>query len=745
MKNFNVTGMSCAACSARIEKVVGTLEGVESCAVSLLTNSMTVEGTAEDEAIISAVTKAGFGITVAGEKQESSAPAADEDIFKDKESPVLKKRLLLSLGFLILLMYISMGHTMLSLPLPPFIGESPFLIGVIQLILSLTVIVINRRFFINGARAVLNKAPNMDTLVAMGSGVSFLWSIYELCLTGYYQFTGNIAEAAHSIHSYYFESAAMILTLITLGKLLEAKSKGRTTNAIRSLMQLKPKTATLIRDGKEVTVDSSEVKVDDIFVVRPGESIPVDGIVEEGESAVDESHLTGESVPADKKVGDRVSAATVNQSGFLKCRATAVGEETSLSQIIKLVTVATATKAPVAKTADKVSGVFVPSVIVIALIATVLWLISGESFAYALERGISVLVISCPCALGLATPVAITVASGNAAKKGILFKTASALEGVGKTDTVVLDKTGTVTTGKHKVTDIIPVGCTENELLRLAATVEGRSEHPLGRAIVSFAEGLSDEGELTSFSALPGKGIEATLSGNILRGGKAEFISEYSCISQELLTKATELSAQGKTPLFFSENDSFKGIIAVADTVKEDSAAAVKKLKEMGLRVVMLTGDNEQTAKEIARQSGIDTVIANVLPTQKLAAVTSLKSKGRVAMVGDGINDAPALSAADTGIAVASGTDIAMESADVVLMNNSLAAIPELISLSRRTLRNIHQNLFWAFFYNSLGIPLAAGLFIPLFGWELNPMFGAAAMSLSSFCVVSNALRLSRK
>ncbi len=743
MKQYDITGMSCAACSARIEKVVSALEGVDSCAVSLLTNSMTVEGAVENETVISAVTKAGFGIAVAGKQVKSSAE--DEDIFKDKESPVLKKRLLLSLGFLALLMYISMGHTMLSLPLPPFIESNPFLIGMLQLVLSLTVIIINRRFFTSGARAVLNKAPNMDTLVAMGSGVSFLWSVYELCLTGYYQLTGNIAEAAHSIHAYYFESAAMILTLITLGKLLEAKSKGKTTDAIRSLMQLKPKTATLIRDGKEITVDACEVNIGDSFVVRPGESIPVDGIVEEGESAVDESHLTGESIPADKKAGDKVSAATVNQSGFLKCRATAVGEDTSLSRIIRLVTVATSTKAPVAKTADKVSGIFVPAVIIIALITTVLWLVFGESFAYALERGISVLVISCPCALGLATPVAITVASGNAAKKGILFKTASALEGVGKTDIVVLDKTGTVTTGRHKVTDIIPVNCSEQELLRLAVTAESRSEHPLGKAIVSFAEELSEESKLTSFTAIPGKGIEATLSGNILRAGKSGFISQYSSVSKELLEKAADLSSLGKTPLFFSENDSFKGIIAVADTVKEDSAAAVAKLKEMGIRVVMLTGDNGQTAREIARQAGIDTVISDVLPEHKLAAVTDLKAEGRVAMVGDGINDAPALSGADTGIAVASGTDIAMESADVVLMNSSLSAVPELIKLSKRTLRNIHQNLFWAFFYNTLGIPLAAGLFIPLFGWELNPMFGAAAMSLSSFCVVSNALRLSRK
>ncbi len=743
MKQFDITGMSCAACSARIEKVVSSLEGVESCAVSLLTNSMTVEGEAKQEDIIAAVTKAGFGASVKG--NQKTERAVEEDIFKDRETPLLKKRLFLSLGFLALLMYISMGHTMLSLPLPVFIAESPLFIGILQFLLSLTVIIINIKFFTSGIRAVLNKAPNMDTLVAMGSGVSFLWSVYELYLTGCYQFTGDIALAAHTVHSYYFESAAMILTLITLGKLLEAKSKGKTTDAIKALMKLKPKTATLIRDGKEITVDASEVREGDIFAVRPGESIPVDGIVEDGESAVDESHLTGESIPVDKSKGNRVSAATVNQSGYLRCRAVAVGENTSLSQIIKLVTEATATKAPAAKVADKVSGIFVPTVILIALVTLIVWLISGESLAYALERGISVLVISCPCALGLATPVAITVASGNAASKGILFKTASALEAAGKTDTVVLDKTGTVTTGKPEVTDIIPENCTQEELLHLAVTVESRSEHPLGKAIVSYAQSAVLQEDVTGFNAIAGKGIEATVGKSVLRGGKADYINSYASISEKLLTQAGELSSQGKTPLFFSQDSEFKGIIAVADTVKDDSADAVAELKNMGIKVIMLTGDNENTAKEIARQTGIDSVIANVLPDEKHKVITELQKNGTVAMVGDGINDAPALTAADTGIAVASGTDIAMDSADVVLMKNSLTDVPRLISLSRRTLRNIRQNLFWAFSYNVLGIPLAAGLFIPLFGWELNPMFGAAAMSLSSFCVVTNALRLSRK
>lgn len=741
MQKFDVTGMSCAACSARIEKVVGALEGVETCAVSLLTNSMTVEGDVRSEDVISAVTKAGFGASVSGTKKADSP--AEDDIFKDTETPALKRRLFSSLGFLALLMYISMGHTMLSLPLPHIIEESPVAIGALQFILSLTVIIINRKFFISGTKAVINKAPNMDTLVAMGSGVSFLWSIYELYLTAYHQFTGNITEAAHSIHAYYFESAAMILTLITLGKLLEAKSKGKTTNALKSLMKLRPATATIIRDGKEITVDVSQVKKGDIFAVRPGESIPVDGVVEEGESAVDEAHLTGESIPVDKSVGDKVSAATVNQSGYLRCRAVAVGESTAFSQIIRLVTEATATKAPVAKTADKVSGIFVPAVIIIAAVTFILWLLSGESLAYALERGISVLVISCPCALGLATPVAITVASGNAASAGILFKNATALENAGKTDTVILDKTGTVTTGTPQVTDIIPENCTKDELLHLAAITESRSEHPLGRAIVRY-HGADFEEEITAFSAFSGKGVEAQINGKILRGGKTEYISEHAHISEAALAKAKELSALGKTPLFFSRDDEFIGIIAVADTVKQDSAHAVRELKDMGIKVIMLTGDNESTAAEIARQTGIDHVIANVLPDEKHKVVTELRKEDRVAMVGDGINDAPALSAADTGIAVASGTDVAMDSADVVLMKNSLRDVPALIALSRRTLVNIRQNLFWAFFYNALGIPLAAGLFIPLFGWELNPMFGAAAMSLSSFCVVSNALRLSK-
>lgn len=732
--------MSCAACSARIEKVVGALEGVESCSVSLLTNSMTVEGTASDEAITLAVTKAGFGISD-GAAQSSA----------EKETPVksevyyLAKRLILSSVFLALLMYIAMGHSMFGLPLPSFFAENPLLNGIAQALLALTVMIINRSFFIKGVKGFLGKAPNMDTLVATGSGASFIWSLYELYILASFQLSGNIVEACHCLHSFYFESAAMIVTLITVGKLLEAKSKGKTTDALRSLINLRPQTATVISEGKEITVDISQVKKGDTFVVRPGESIPVDGIVTDGSSAVNESALTGESIPVDKSVGDRVSAATVNQSGYIRCEAVAVGEDTALARIIKTVSDAAASKAPIAKVADKVSGVFVPTVIVIAFIACLVWLLTGADFAYALERGISVLVISCPCALGLATPVAITVGSGVGAKKGILFKNATALETVGKTEIAVLDKTGTVTKGEPLVTDIIPFGDTdEKELLLLAASLEKKSEHPLGQAIVRNAEDLSLY-ETSEFMTVTGKGLQASCNNAVLRGGNLSFIEGFAEISEDAKALALKLSAAGKTPLYFSRDNSFLGIIAVADVIKEDSPEAVKKLQKMGIRVIMLTGDNKNTAEEIGRQAGVDSVISDVLPEGKADAVKQLKKEGRVTMVGDGINDAPALTLADNGVAIGAGTDVAIDAADIVLMKSRLGDLPEMISLSRRTLRTIHQNLFWAFFYNCLGIPLAAGVFIPLFGWELNPMFGAAAMSLSSFCVVTNALRLNRK
>lgn len=740
MKQYSITGMSCAACSARIEKVVSSIEGVESCSVSLLTNSMTLEGDVSDSAVIEAVKKAGFGITVG-----ISQPDTSDEVPKTTEADSLIKRLILSALFLAVLMYIAMGHSMLGLPLPGFFKENPLLNGIIQMLLSLTVMIINRSFFIKGAKGLINKAPNMDTLVATGSGASFVWSFYELYRLASLQLSGNIEAAHHYLHGFYFESAAMIVTLITVGKLLEAKSKGKTTDALRALMNLRPQTATIISDGKEITVNVTEVKKGDIFVVRPGESIPVDGTVIDGSSAVNEAALTGESIPVDKNVGDTVSAATVNQSGYLKCEAVAVGDDTALARIIRTVSDAAASKAPIAKVADKVSGIFVPTVIVIALITGLVWLLIDKNVAHALERGISVLVISCPCALGLATPVAITVGSGIGAKKGILFKNATALETVGKTDIVILDKTGTITKGEPLVTDIIPFnGTDEGELLLLAASLEKKSEHPLGRAIVKKAEGLTLY-ETAEFSTVTGKGLEAECNGKIIRGGKLSFIEDFCKIPEEARKIALTLSGAGKTPLFFAGNNSLLGIIAVADVIKEDSPKAVKELQNMGIRVIMLTGDNKNTAEEIGRQAGVDHVISEVLPDGKAEAVRTLKAEGRVAMVGDGINDAPALTLADNGVAIGAGTDVAIDAADIVLMKSRLSDLPELIKISRRTLRTIHQNLFWAFFYNCLGIPLAAGIFTPLFGWELNPMFGAAAMSLSSFCVVTNALRLNRK
>ncbi len=740
MKQYSITGMSCAACSARIERIVNALEGVDVCSVSLLTNSMTLEGDVSDSAVIEAVKKAGFGITVGISQSDASDEAT-----KTTEAGSLIKRLILSALFLAVLMYIAMGHSMLSLPLPEFFKENPLLNGIIQMLLSLTVMIINRSFFIKGAKGLINKAPNMDTLVATGSGASFVWSFYELYRLACFQLSGDIEAAHHCLHGFYFESAAMIVTLITVGKLLEAKSKGKTTDALRALMNLRPQTATIISDGKEITVNVPEVKKADIFVVRPGESIPVDGTVIDGSSAVNEAALTGESIPVDKNVGDTVSAATVNQSGYLKCEAVAVGEDTALARIIRTVSDAAASKAPIAKVADKVSGIFVPTVIVIALVTGLVWLLIDKNVAHALERGISVLVISCPCALGLATPVAITVGSGIGAKKGILFKNATALETVGKTDIVILDKTGTITKGEPLVTDIIPFnGTDEGELLLLAASLEKKSEHPLGQAIVNRAEGLSLY-ETSDFSAIIGKGLEARCEDSVIRGGNLTFAEAFAEINEEARTTAFMLSGAGKTPLFFLKDNTLIGIISVADVIKEDSPKAVKELQNMGIRVIMLTGDNKNTAEEIGRQAGVDRVISEVLPEEKAEAVRKLKSEGRVAMVGDGINDAPALTLADNGVAIGAGTDVAIDAADIVLMKSRLSDLPKLIKLSRNTLRTIHQNLFWAFFYNCLGIPLAAGIFTPLFGWELNPMFGAAAMSLSSFCVVTNALRLNRK
>ena len=739
MEQYNVTGMSCAACSARVEKAVNAVPGVTSCSVSLLTNSMGVEGTASSAEIIQAVQKAGYGASLKGQaKQENQ-----EDALADHETPKLKKRLIYSVGFLAVLMYFSMGHMMWGWPLPAWFDGNHVAMGLVQLILTGIIMVINQKFFISGFTALKNKAPNMDTLVALGSMASFVWSVYALFAMTDAQVHGNMDGVMMYMDEFYFESAAMILTLITVGKMLEARSKGKTTDALKGLMKLAPKTAVLLKDGKEVTVPIDQVQKGDEFVVRPGENIPVDGVVLEGTGAVNESALTGESIPVDKAPGDGVSAATVNQSGFLRCRATRVGEDTTLSQIIKMVSDAAATKAPIAKIADKVSGVFVPTVITIAVITTVVWLLLGQNFAYALARGISVLVISCPCALGLATPVAIMVGNGVGAKNGILFKTAVSLEETGKTNIVVLDKTGTITEGAPKVTDLVPEqGTGEEELLSLALALEAKSEHPLAKAILTEGEkeGLTPA-NLEDFEALPGNGLRGKLLGEELLGGSLKYVSTLVPVSREMTDKAQALAEQGKTPLLFAKAGKLLGIVAVADTIKADSGEAIRQLKNMGIRVVMLTGDNARTAKAIGAQAGVDEVISDVLPDGKEAVVRRLKSKGKVAMVGDGINDAPALTRADTGIAIGAGADVAIDAADVVLMKSSLLDVPAAIRLSRGTLRNIHENLFWAFFYNVIGIPLAAGCYVH-FGLTLNPMFGAAAMSLSSFCVVTNALRL---
>ena len=745
MEQFNVTGMSCAACSARVEKAVSKVPGVASCSVSLLTNSMGVEGTASAADIIKAVQDAGYGASpkAAGGAAAASSTNADLDALADHETPKLKRRLIASVGFLLVLMYFSMGHMMWGWPLPHWFDGNHIAMGLVQLLLAGIVMVINQKFFINGFKGLIHRSPNMDTLVALGSMASFVWSTYALFAMTRAQVDGNSELVMHYMMEFYFESAAMILTLITVGKMLEARSKGKTTDALKSLMKLAPKTATLLRDGAEVTVGIEQVQKGDIFVVRPGENVPVDGIVLEGTSAVNESALTGESIPVDKAEGDKVSAATTNQSGFLKCQATRVGEDTTLSQIIKMVSDAAATKAPIAKIADTVSGFFVPAVITIAVITTIVWLLLGRELGYALARGISVLVISCPCALGLATPVAIMVGNGLGAKNGILFKTAASLEAAGRTQIVALDKTGTITSGEPKVTDILPAeGVTEGELLTLAAALERKSEHPLAKAVLAHTEAQKlDAPEVTDFAALPGNGLAAKLDGVDIFAGSAVFIQTKVTVPAAVQEKAAALSAQGKTPLFFGGADRLLGIIAVADTIKEDSPRAIKELQNMGIRVVMLTGDNQRTADAIGRQAGVDEVIAGVLPDGKEAVIRQLQASGKVAMVGDGINDAPALTRADTGIAIGAGTDVAIDAADVVLMNSKLSDVPAAIRLSRAALRNIHENLFWAFIYNVIGIPLAAGVFIP-FGLTLNPMFGAAAMSLSSFCVVSNALRL---
>ncbi len=743
MKQYTVTGMSCAACSTRVEKAVSAVEGVTACSVSLLTNSMGVEGTASADAVIAAVQAAGYGASLKG-LQETASPSADAlEALQDKETPVLKRRLIASLGFLLILMYLSMG-SMWGAPMPSFLEGNFIGMGLVQLLLAAIVMIINQKFFTNGFRALWHRAPNMDTLVALGSSAAFVYSTAELLamtdpqLCGYY-----LTKHMEHFH-FYFESAAMIVTLITVGKMLEARSKGKTTNALKSLMQLAPKTATVLRDGAETVIPAAQVKKGDIFLVRPGESVPVDGIVLEGSSAVNESALTGESIPVDKEIGDTVSAATLNQSGFLRCEAVKVGEDTALSQIIRMVSDAAATKAPIAKAADKVAGVFVPTVIGIAVITLIVWLLAGYALGYALARSISVLVISCPCALGLATPVAIMVGSGKGAKNGILFKTAASLEAAGRTEIVVLDKTGTITEGEPKVTDLSPAdGITEEELLCAALALEKRSEHPLAKAILQLAvERQMQAQEVTSFEALPGNGLRAELDGVTLLGGNLKFISSRAEIPQEALTQARAYAQAGKTPLFFCRDGQYIGIIAVADVIKPDSPQAITELRNMGIRVVMLTGDNQRTADAIGAQAGVDEVIADVLPDGKEAVIRRLSAQGKVAMVGDGINDAPALTRADIGIAIGAGTDVAIDAADIVLMKSRLTDVPAAIRLSRATLRNIHQNLFWAFIYNIIGIPLAAGIWIPIFGWELNPMFGAAAMSLSSFCVVSNALRL---
>ena len=747
MEQYNVTGMSCAACSARVEKAVSQLDGVESCSVSLLTNSMGVTGDVSAETVIAAVEAAGYGASIKGKDQEqkSAGTSADEEMLKDRETPQLKKRLIASLCFLIPLMYFSMGAMMWGWPVPAILEHNHVAMGLIQLLLTGIVMVINQKFFISGMKGLLHRAPNMDTLVALGAGASFAYSTFALFAMTDAQMRNDMAGVMSWMHEFYFESAAMILTLITVGKMLEAHSKGKTTDALKSLMKLAPKTAVILRNGSEEEVPIEQVKKGDIFVVRPGENIPVDGVVVEGSSAVNEAALTGESIPVDKERGDAVSAATLNQSGFLKCEATRVGEDTTLSQIIQMVSDAAATKAPIAKVADKVSGVFVPVVIGIAAVTILIWLIAGQSVGFALARGISVLVISCPCALGLATPVAIMVGNGMGAKNGIMFKRAVSLEETGKMEIVALDKTGTITSGEPKVTDIFPVKeVTEEELLQFAYALEQKSEHPLARAILAEAEERQlNTLEVTDFQAVPGNGLTAKLPGAcILRGGNLKFISDTVSVSDEIKRKAEQLAEEGKTPLFFSKDEKLIGIVVVADVIKEDSPRAVKELQNMGIRVVMLTGDNERTAKAIGQQAGVDEVIAGVLPEGKESVIRALKQHGKVAMVGDGINDAPALTRADMGIAIGAGTDIAIDAAEVVLMKSRLSDVPAAIRMSRATLRNIHENLFWAFIYNAIGIPLAAGLFYPIFGWKLNPMFGAAAMSLSSFCVVTNALRL---
>lgn len=759
MKQYTVTGMSCAACSARVEKAVSKVDGVTSCSVSLLTNSMGVEGSATDAQIVEAVEQAGYGASPKGTATESENDKANnsleqlkaaQDALVDRETPKLVNRLIASLIFLVVLMYFSMGHMMWGWPLPEFFNENHVAMGLLQLLLTVAVMVINQKFFISGFKGLIHGAPNMDTLVALGSAASFGYSVYALFAMTAAQVNGDMDAVMSYMHEFYFESAAMILALITVGKMLEAHSKGKTTDALKSLMQLAPKTATVVRDGVEQEISVDAVKKGDIFVVRPGENIPVDGEIIDGTTAVNESALTGESIPVDKQPKDAVSAATVNQSGFIKCRATRVGEDTTLSQIIQMVSDAAATKAPIAKIADRVSGVFVPAVITIAIITIIAWLIAGETVGFALARGISVLVISCPCALGLATPVAIMVGNGKGAKSGILFKTAASLEATGRTQIVALDKTGTITSGEPKVTDIVPdetffegTGNNAGKLLAIAASVEAKSEHPLAKAIMERAK--KDEiaiAEVTDFSAVVGNGLTATLAGKIIKAGNLAFVSKFVKVSDDMRAKSVEFSKEGKTPLFFAADDRLCGIIAVADTIKEDSPEAVRQLKNMGIRVVMLTGDNEQTAGAIGKQAGVDEVIAGVLPDGKEAVIRKLKKQGRVAMVGDGINDAPALTRADMGIAIGAGSDVAIDAADVVLMKSRLIDVPAAVRLSRATLTNIHENLFWAFFYNVIGIPLAAGLWYPLLGWKLNPMFGAAAMSLSSFCVVTNALRL---
>ena len=746
MKQYTVTGMSCAACSSRVEKAVSKVPGVTACSVSLLTNSMGVEGDVPPETVIHAVEDAGYGASLKGQGTVAQAQSASEveDALKDRETPVLKHRLIASLGFLAVLMYMSMGHMMWGWPLPHFMDGNHVAMGLLQLLLAGIIMVINQKFFISGFKGLLHRAPNMDTLVALGSGASFIYSTYALFAMTDAQLKGNGTAVMSYMHEFYFESAAMILALITVGKMLEARSKGKTTDALKGLMKLAPKTAVIIRDGVETKVPIEEVKKGDVFVVRPGENIPVDGVVLEGTSAVNEAALTGESIPVDKAQGDPVSAATVNQSGYLRCEATRVGEDTSLSQIIRMVSDAAATKAPIAKIADRVSGVFVPAVITIAVVTTIIWLLAGQTFGFALARGISVLVISCPCALGLATPVAIMVGNGMGAKNGILFKTAVSLEETGKMDIVALDKTGTITSGEPRVTDVIPSGgVTEKELVSLALSLEKKSEHPLAKAVLLYAkEQQIDAPEAADFQALPGNGLSGTLDGASLAGGSFSYISGHTTVSAQEQASFERLASEGKTPLCFMKNGRLAGMIAVADIIKEDSPQAVKELQNMGIRVVMLTGDNERTARAIGAQAGVDEVIAGVLPDGKESVIRSLKEQGKVAMVGDGINDAPALTRADIGIAIGAGTDIAIDAADVVLMKSRLSDVPAAIRLSCATLRNIHENLFWAFFYNVVGIPLAAGLWYPIFGWKLNPMFGAAAMSLSSFCVVTNALRL---